>query len=595
MSITGARRRCGFLVAVAVAALPLLAQPLPAAATSTGTLFAITGINQNELSRIDPGTGVVTDIEDLAGADQGQVVSLTGDPATHRLFAIRTTMTPLIFKNELLTIDSQFNVVVSSSTSVPAWQIQFDPSSGNLYGLAHDATGIVIDSLEPTTGASTTVASLGQTSDILGMAVAPGLNTIYVNDFSLGMGSPASSRILTVNLQTSPATVTPGPSLNRPVRNIAYDSSSHVLTGTTEPDFLGSPVRDLVQIDPGLGTETTAANINDGSGIFNFSMTTDPTTHTVYLDIQYPIDQFTVEDHVYSINDAGGGAAFQTATEQYVWSLYFEPGNAPADTSPPVTSIALSPAPNTAGWNHTNVTVNLSATDPDGLSDVATVHYSATGPLPIAATIVPGSSAAFTVAAEGVTTVTYFAVDQAGNSEATHIQVVQIDKTQPTITYAGNAGTYTVDQTVAITCTALDPNNANGTPGSGLASSTCANANAPAYSFPLGPHTLSASATDIAGNIGNASTTFTVHVTYSSLCTLTGRFIESSAAFQTSPTLGRAQVDRLCKLLAAAGSAPGPAKKALVKAYQKGLTLVVAMGFLTPAQAATLLTLSQAL
>ena len=597
MSITTARRGFGFAVAFAVAALPLLAHPLPAAATSTGTLFAITGLNQNELSRIDLATGVVTDIKDLGGADQGHVVSLTGDPATHHLFAIRTTITPLIGKNELLTIDSQsFGVVVSPSTDVPAQQIQFDPSSGSLYGLGRDITGVVIDSLDLTTGAGKTLASLGQVQDILGMAVAPGLNTIYVSDFAFG--SPPTSTILTVNLQTSPATVTTSPILPRPVRNIAYDSASNVLVGTTEPIF-GTPVRDLVQIVPGTGEEPVTAPINDGSGTFTFPMTTDPATDTAYLVIEYPIDQYTVEDHVYSINDAGRGTTSITAIGSQLFlqlfSLYFEPGNAAPDTSPPFTSIAISPTPNAAGWNNTNVTVNLSAIDPDGVSDVATVNYSATGPIPIVATVVAGSSTSFALTAEGVTTITYFAQDQAGNSEAAHTQVVRIDKTQPTVTYTGNAGTYTVDQAVAITCTAVDPTNGNGTNGSGLASSTCVNANASAYSFPLGPNTLSASATDVAGNGGNGSTTFTIRVTYSSLCNLTARFIEGSLAFQTSPTLGRAQVDRLCKLLAAAGSAPGPAKKALVKSYQKGLPLVVAMGFLTPAQAATLLTLSQAL
>jgi hypothetical protein len=41
---------------------------------------------------------------------------------------------------------------------------------------------------------------------------------------------------------------------------------------------------------------------------------------------------------------------------------------------------------------------------------------------------------------------------------------------------------------------------------------------------------------------------------------------------------------------------PNPeAKEALVGAYQKGLTTLVDMGLLTPAQAAILLTLSQAL
>jgi len=303
---------------------------------------------------------------------------------------------------------------------------------------------------------------------------------------------------------------------------------------------------------------------------------------------------------------AGSSTSFTVSAEGDTAVTYFAKdiaGNTEAahtqviriDKTPPVTSIALSPAPNAAGWNKADVTINLSATDPDGIANVDTIQYSAAGAQTIAPTVVTNSSASFTVNAEGVTTITYFAQDQAGNTEAAHTHVIRIDKTPPAITYTGNAGTYTVDQTIAITCTAADPPNANGTSGSGLASTTCANVNAPAYTFPLGPNTIAATATDVAGNVGTASTTFTVQVTSSSLCILTTRFIGSSPASHSSPALAEAQGDRLCKLLSLAQLAPGPAKNVLVAAYQQGLTLLVGMGLLTPGQAAILLTLSQAL
>jgi hypothetical protein len=75
------------------------------------------------------------------------------------------------------------------------------------------------------------------------------------------------------------------------------------------------------------------------------------------------------------------------------------------------------------------------------------------------------------------------------------------------------------DQTVSIQCGASDPS-----PGSGLASDTCADVSAPAYTFSLGSHTLSASAEDVAGNVGSGSTTFTVAVTFASLKVLVARF-----------------------------------------------------------------------
>ena len=93
-----------------------------------------------------------------------------------------------------------------------------------------------------------------------------------------------------------------------------------------------------------------------------------------------------------------------------------------------------------------------------------------------------------------------------------------IDKTPPVITFTGNAGTYTVDQTVSITCSVSDAL-------SGVRSDTCPGASGAAYTFPLGLNTLSATATDFAGNVSNLSTNFTVIVTFSSLANLTQQFV----------------------------------------------------------------------
>jgi hypothetical protein len=97
-------------------------------------------------------------------------------------------------------------------------------------------------------------------------------------------------------------------------------------------------------------------------------------------------------------------------------------------------------------------------------------------------------------------------------------ETVNLDSRAPVVTYTGG-GTYTVDQTVDVECSASDP-----TPGSGLASDTCVNVSGPAYTFALGVHTLSATATDVAGNVGSGSTTFTIVVTFASLENLVARF-----------------------------------------------------------------------
>ena len=131
---------------------------------------------------------------------------------------------------------------------------------------------------------------------------------------------------------------------------------------------------------------------------------------------------------------------------------------APTDTSAPTTSAVRQPAANAAGWNGGAVTVSLTASDPDGASDVKQISYSASGAQPIAATTLSGGSATVPLTAEGSTTLTFFATDQAGNEEQPQSLNVRIDKTVPTIAAAATtvpnaAGWYKANVVVHFTCT----------------------------------------------------------------------------------------------------------------------------------------------
>jgi choice-of-anchor C domain-containing protein len=168
------------------------------------------------------------------------------------------------------------------------------------------------------------------------------------------------------------------------------------------------------------------------------------------------------------------------------------------DKTPPVlTGIPSGPLGNN-DWYLNNVTVNWNATD--NISGVVNP---------------PCASNTLSVDNAG-TTFTCKATNGAGLSSTLGVTVKR-DATPPSIGYTGNAGTYTVDQTVAITCAARDVM-------SGLATNTCADISGPAYSFTLGTNTYSASATDKAGNASSATATFTVQVTAGSLCALVQRF-----------------------------------------------------------------------
>ena len=158
-------------------------------------------------------------------------------------------------------------------------------------------------------------------------------------------------------------------------------------------------------------------------------------------------------------------------------------------------------------------------------------------------------------------------------------ETVKRDSLAPVVSYSGNAGVYTVDRTVSIDCGASDPS-----PGSGLASDTCADVSAPAYTFSLGSHTLSASAEDVAGNVGSGSATFIVVVTFDSLKVLVARF-------STDPDVTSGLND---KLNAAAKAKTAEQRAHLLQAFSNQVRAQTGKA-LTEEQAAILLELAEAL
>lgn len=104
----------------------------------------------------------------------------------------------------------------------------------------------------------------------------------------------------------------------------------------------------------------------------------------------------------------------------------------PSDATPPVTTAMQDPAPSAGGWNRMPVTVELTAVDNPGGSGVRDIAFALAGAETSGATV-PGDSVAIGIAAEGMTTVEFFATDNAGNREAPQQHVVRIDRSSPSI------------------------------------------------------------------------------------------------------------------------------------------------------------------
>ena len=127
----------------------------------------------------------------------------------------------------------------------------------------------------------------------------------------------------------------------------------------------------------------------------------------------------------------------------------------PADAEPPTAAHTVTPDANAAGWHRDDAAVELAAQDEAGGTGVKEIVWSAAGAGASPTTTVPGSSASVPVNAEGETTITYRARDNAGNTSDPRTVTVKLDKTDPSADCADPDNQWhAADQTFP--CTAAD-------------------------------------------------------------------------------------------------------------------------------------------
>ncbi|MFL6558649.1 MAG: OmpL47-type beta-barrel domain-containing protein, partial [Bacillus sp. (in: firmicutes)] len=171
------------------------------------------------------------------------------------------------------------------------------------------------------------------------------------------------------------------------------DTTSPVTTDNAPTDWVNTDVTvDLTANDNDSGVKTTYYKIDNGTEQTGNSVTISKDgVHTITY---------------WSVDNAGNVEAQHTATVKIDKAAPVTTDNAPTD------------------WVNKDVTVTLNSSD-NG-SGVAATHYK----------IDTGSEQtgkSFTVSDEGVHTITYWSVDNAGNVEAQHTATVKIDKTAPTL------------------------------------------------------------------------------------------------------------------------------------------------------------------
>ncbi|MDO8681823.1 MAG: hypothetical protein Q7R30_25210, partial [Acidobacteriota bacterium] len=357
--------------------------------------------------------------------------------------------------NTVSVIDTATNTVVATvAVGTNPWGVAVNPAGTRAYVANYVSNDVsVID-----TASNTVVATVAVGTYPLGVAVNPAGTRAYVannnSDNVSVIDTATNSVVATVGVGIAPIAfgVFIAPGGTSPVDDTTPPVITPTVTGTLGNN--GWYTSD-VSVSWSVTDPDSAISASSGCGSSTVSSDTAGTTFTC------------------TATSAGG-----TASESVIVTR---------DATPPTITGSRSPGANANGWNNTDVTLSFACAD--ALSGVATCASDITLSADGAGQSVTGNTA----------------TDLAGNTASATVSNIHIDKTAPTVIYSGNTGSYTVDQTVTIACTAADAL-------SGVASTTCLNVSGPASSFAIGPNAFSAAATDKAGNIGSGSTSFIVLV-----------------------------------------------------------------------------------
>jgi hypothetical protein len=305
------RRVLGFIVAALIASVAA-AQPVPAAAPTSGTLLGAVSCMfcPVVLDRLDSATETETPLFTLG---QFTVNAMVADPTSHLVYGVAGSGggkggTPPT--DQMITIDTQTGIVTPSPilTVLPT-AIAFDPATHQLFGVTFtSADGRTFTSelfrVDPATGAVTPLATFPAAAFTL--VVDPASNALY---------SSTGDRLFAFNSQTG--AILQVTNLNPAVSHLVYDTAAGTLYGV-------SSASRFVRVNPSTGAETQIGTFNFPAG-FATAETIDSGTHTVYF-VETDLGlggQFV--NRIATINDQTGASTLSPQLALNLWAIAFQP------------------------------------------------------------------------------------------------------------------------------------------------------------------------------------------------------------------------------------------------------------------------------
>jgi hypothetical protein len=386
-------------------------------------------------------------------------------------------------------------------------------------GVAIASSNVAVATVSPS---SATFTSCGDTKTLTVTAVGQGTTTITVAQTSNNTGGTFTfgAASFTVNV-TPPPNTAPSVSIAGVTGGTSYDkgavpSATCQVTDAEDgnssfPATLG-PITGLYASD-GIGSQKASCSYTDGGGLMASASETyfivDPSAPLITSLVDpappdgdngwYTSDvslTWTVSEPQSPNSLAKTGCVDQNVTTDQAATTYSCSATSAGGSAGPVNvtikrdgtapsiSGAKTPAANSNGWNKADVTVSFTCSD-------ATSGVASCGP-------------DATVSAEGAgQSVNGDAADNAGNANSAVVSGINIDKTVPNVSLVGgpvNGTSYIFGEVPAApTCSASD-----------ALSGLDGGCSVSGYSTAVGPHTVTATATDKAGNSNTETRNYTV-------------------------------------------------------------------------------------
>ena len=283
------------------------------------------------------------------------------------------------------------------SNSASNVTLTFDDDSAALA----DSTALVAGSYQPTSWAPAEGFPLPAPSSPSGTTLATSDGTNPNGDWRLFVRDDASGNSGTIggwSLEIVPAI----PPVLNPIGDRIITAG---VTSTIQVTASDTPGDTITLSAENLASFATFVDHGDGTGTLNASPASDQfgTFGTITITAS---DGIVADSETFSLTTVDGTA--------------------------PTTTPAWSSEPLASGWYLQNVTLTLAAADSG--SGVASTSYAMSGAQTVAETTVATDTRTVTVSTNGITTITWFATDEAGNTEVTQTATVRLDKVAPSVT-----------------------------------------------------------------------------------------------------------------------------------------------------------------